>query len=59
MRLVSQVIDNKLSVENILGLCNNFQLLKKLVLNQEQTQKFDYMNGLSLEEQLREFEIKP
>ena len=58
IQLVSQVIDNKLSVEYILELCNNFQLLRKLVLTQEQNQKFDSMNHLSLEEQLKEFDIK-
>ena len=39
--LISKVVDNKLSVEYILELSNNFQLLKKSVLNQEQYYKFD------------------
>ena len=56
--LISKVVDNKLSVEYILELSNNFQLLKKSVLNQEQYYKFDYLPNLSFEEQLKEFGIK-
>ena len=56
--LISKVVDNKLSVEYILELSNNFQLLKKSVLNQEQYDKFDYLPNLYFEEQLKEFGIK-
>lgn len=54
----TDLIDNRLSVEYILESSNNFQLLKKTVLNQEQFEKFDFLTNLSFEEQLREFDIK-
>jgi len=58
IKIATELIDNKLSVEYFLQVSNNVELLKKLTLNDEQNEKFDNMVYLPLKEQLNEFKIK-
>lgn len=55
---MSILIDNKLSVEYILELSNNFELLKRKVLTEEEYEQFDKLPYFKLEEQMREFKFK-
>lgn len=56
--LASKVIDNKLSIGYFLELSTNFEILKKKLLDQEEFQNFNKLPFLSLEEQLKEFNIE-
>ena len=58
LQLASLVIDNKLSVETILELSNNFELLKQKVLNEEEYKKFNDVPFLNFREQMKEFNIE-
>ena len=56
--IISQVIDNKLSVEYLLKLSNKFETLKKITLDNEQHENFENLSQMTLEEQMKEFGIK-
>lgn len=53
--VISEVIENKLSVEYFLELTNNFRNLKILLLDENQLEKFNALPYLNLEKQLEEF----
>ena len=58
IKIATELIDNKLSVEYFLQVSNNVEILKKLTLNDEQNEIFDDMRHLPLKEQLNEFNIR-
>ena len=55
--LVSKMINKKLSVENILTLSNNIEMLKEFCLNEEELISFNDLPAMSLEKQLRQAQI--
>ena len=58
VRLISKIIDEKLSVEYILELSNNFEMLKKIVLDEEQYENFGNLPPFTLTKQMEELDIK-
>ena len=58
VRLISKIIDDKLSVEYILELSNNFEMLKKIVLDEEQYENFGNLPPFTLKKQMEELDIK-
>ena len=57
INLIAKLIDNKLSIEYFLEFTNNFEILKKLTLKEEEYENFDKLPNLNLDEQLKEFNI--
>lgn len=57
VRITSQIIYNRLSVEYLLKLSNNFEALKKKTLNDEEYENFAVTSKRSFEEQMKEFDI--
>ena len=55
--MISSLIDKKLSLESFLQLSNNFELLKKKILTEDQYREFDELPYLRLDEQLKEFNL--
>jgi hypothetical protein len=55
INMISDLINQKLSVEYILELSNNFELLKRKTLTKDQCREFDEKPHLNLDEQIREF----
>ena len=51
------MIDNKVSVEYFLEFTNNFEILKKITLDENERENFNNLPFLTLEEQLNQFEI--
>ena len=58
VKMISNLINNKLSVEYILELSNNFELLKRKILTGDQYREFDEIPHLTLDEQIKEFNSK-
>ena len=58
VKLISELINNKLSVEYILESSVNFELLKKIILNEEQYENFKNLPYLTLADQMKEFNIE-
>jgi len=56
--MISQIINNKISIEYLLKLSNRFENLKLVSLNDEEIKSFDTMSPMSLEEQMKEFGLK-
>lgn len=55
--LVNQLIDKKLSIENILDVSNDLEILKNINLNEEQLYGFNDLPHLTFKEQLKQFKI--
>ena len=54
---VNKIISMKLSVENILGISTDFELLKRKIFTNEEYVEFDQLEYLSLDEQMKDIEI--
>lgn len=57
IKLASKLVDKKLSIENILEVSNDLEILKKINLNDEQIYVFNDFPHLTFKEQLKEFKI--
>jgi hypothetical protein len=57
VRIISLIINNKLSVEYLLKLSNNFEALKKKILNNEEFENFEISATRTIKEQMKEFNI--
>jgi hypothetical protein len=56
--IVSKLINQKLSIEYYLESSNNIDILRKIMLNEEQDEKFLNYPHFTLKEQLKEFKIE-
>jgi hypothetical protein len=55
--LITQVIDRKLSVENLLKISNNIETLKEFILDEQGMKKYNELPPVKLEKLLTQFEI--
>ena len=58
VRIISQVIDKKLSVDHLLKISNNLEMLKEFTLNEEDLKTFNELPPLTFDEQMRLFNIE-
>ena len=57
VKLISQVIDKKLSLEHLLKISNNLEMLKEYTLSEEEVINFNNLPPMSFVKQLKQFEI--
>ena len=57
VQLISQVINRKLSVENLLKISNNIEALKEFILDEGKMKQFNELPAPKLEKLLEQFEI--
>ena len=57
MELISKVIYRKISLDHILKISNNLEVLKEFVLNEEELKKFNELSPRNLNEQLKQMEF--
>jgi hypothetical protein len=57
VRIISKIIYNKLSVEYLLKLSNNFEALKKKTLNNEEFENFAILGNRTIKEQMKDFNL--
>ena len=58
VKIISDLVNKKLSLESFLELSNNFELLKRKILTEDQYTEFNELPNLTLDEQIKEFNSK-